>query len=135
MAKVDFITLANIIFKDKDKYKFVTDEEKEASFFMLNRKYAFKYLKQAQFLNDKSTDRASAIDLWYQIFYKTSNGTPAWWWKAKADAKPKSEFTNADFKLVKEFYGLSSSDMNFLVKYSKDKLKLDIKRIKKFKKD
>ena len=29
MAKVDFITLANIIFKDKHKYKFVSDEEKE----------------------------------------------------------------------------------------------------------
>ena len=93
MAKVDFITLSNIIFKDKEKFKFVSDEEKETNFFMLNRKYAFKYLKQAQFFNNKNIDRASAIDVWYQIFYKTTNGTPAWWWKTKANPKEKSKFS------------------------------------------
>jgi hypothetical protein len=36
MAAVDFITLANIIFKNKTKYKFVLDEETENCFFMLN---------------------------------------------------------------------------------------------------
>jgi hypothetical protein len=30
MAKLDFISLANIIFKDKYKYKYVSDEEKES---------------------------------------------------------------------------------------------------------
>ena len=54
MAKVDFITLANIIFKDKDKYKYISDEEKEANFFILNRKFAFHFLKQAQFFNNKN---------------------------------------------------------------------------------
>ena len=83
MAKVDFITLANIIFKNKDKYKFVSDEEKEESFFKLNRKFAFKDIKKAQFFNNKNIDRASSIDVWYQIFYKTTNGTPSWWWKTK----------------------------------------------------
>ena len=53
MVKVDFITLANIIFKDKDKYKYVSDEEKESNFFILNRKFAINYLKQAQFFNNK----------------------------------------------------------------------------------
>ena len=134
MAKIDFITLAKIIFKEKDKYKHVTDEEKEASFFMLNRKFALKYLKQAEFLNYKSIDKVSAIDIWYQIFYKTTNGTPDWWWKAKAEAKPKSEISNVDMKLVKQYYSLSDNDMVFLYQYYRDDLKENIKKIKKFKK-
>ena len=133
MAKVDFITLSNIIFKDKDKYKFISDEEKETNFFMLNRKFAFKYLKQAQFLNNKNVNKASAIDIWYQIFYKTTNGTPAWWWKTKATPKEKSKFPSADIKLIKDYYELTDDDMKFLITYYEEKMKDDIKRIKKFK--
>jgi len=135
MAKVDFITLGNIIFKDKNKYKFITDEEKHNCFFILNRKFAIKYLKQAEFFNNKNINRSSALDVWYQVFYKTTNGTPDWWWKTKQQVKPKSEFTNIDIKLVKEYYDLSDSDMKFLIKFYSEKLKLDIKRLKKFKKE
>lgn len=133
MAKVDFITLANIIFKEKDKYKFVTDEEKENNFFVINRKFAFKYLRQAQFFNYKSINKASAIDVWFQICYKTTNGTPDWWWKSKQTKKSiKSEFTKNDIELVKNFHKLKDNDIDFLIKYNKDELKENIKKIKKF---
>ena len=132
MAKIDFITLANIIFKDKDKYHFVSDEEKETNFFVLNRKFAIQYLKQAQFFNNKNIDKASAIDLWYQIFYKITNGTPQWWWKTKQKPKIKSDISNVDLKLIKKFYDLSDKDIDFLINFYNEKLKEDIKRIKKF---
>lgn len=135
MAKVDFITLANIIFKDKDKYKFVSDEEKENNFFMLNRKFAFKYLKQSQFFNNKNINKASAIDIWYQVFYKTTNGTPLWWWntsKSKKEKNKEKEINKNDIKLIKEYYNISDRDINFLIKFYNDKLLDDIKRIKKF---
>lgn len=133
MAKIDFITLANIIFKDKHKYKFVSDEEKESNFFILNRKFAIKYIKQAQFFNNKNIDRSSAIDVWFQVFNKTTNGTPQWWWKTKQPAKPKLEFVNADLKLIKEYYEITDNDVKFLVNFNSEKLKEDIKRLKKFK--
>jgi len=135
MAKVDFITLANIIFKDKDKYKFISDEEKENNFFMLNRKFAFKYLKQSQFFNNKNINKASAIDIWYQVFYKTTNGTPLWWWntsKSKKEKNKEKEINKNDIKLIKEYYNISDRDINFLIKFYNDKLLDDIKRIKKF---
>lgn len=138
MAKVDFITLANIIFKDKDKYKFVSDEEKENNFFMLNRKFAFKYLKQSQFFNNKNINKASAIDIWYQVFYKTTNGTPLWWWntsKSKKEKNKEKEINKNDIKLIKEYYNISDRDINFLIKFYNDKLLDDIKRIKKFEKN
>jgi hypothetical protein len=132
MAKIDFITLANIIFKDKNKYKFISDEEKESNFFKLNRKFAFKYLKQSQFFNNKNIDRSSSLDIWYQIFYKTTNGTPKWWWQTKQATKPKNEFSSKDLKLIKEHYNINDNDINFLVKFYDEKLKNDIKRLKKF---
>lgn len=137
MAKIDFITLSNIIFKDKDKYKFVTDEEKEASFFMLNRKFAYKDLRKAQFFNNKNTNKSSSLDLWYQIFYGSTNGTPDWWWKTKQPSKNKikSEFNNNDIELIKDYYELKNSDIQFLIKYYSQDLKDDIKRLKKFKKE
>ena len=135
MAKVDFITLANIIFKDKDKYKFITDEEKEDSFFMLNRKFAYKYLRKAQFFNNKKINKSSSLDIWYQIFYKTTNGTPDWWWKTKQPSKNKikSEFNNNDLNLIIDYYEIKKSDIEFLIKYYSQDLKDDIKRLKKFK--
>lgn len=133
MAKIDFITLANIIFKDKNKYKLVSDEEKENNFFMLNRKFAIKYPKQAQFFNNKNIDKPSAIDVWYQIFYKTTNGTPYWWWKTKQQKKKiKSTFNNNDLNLIKDYYSFTDNDVNFLEKYYISELKEDIKRIKRF---
>lgn len=133
MAKVDFISLSNIIFKDKDKYKYVTDEEKNDCFFKLNRKFAIKYLKQAQFFNNKNVNRASAIDVWFQVFYKITNGTPSWWWLTKKNKETvKTEFVNKDLKMIKDFYELTDYDIKFLTTYFKDDLKIDIKRIKKF---
>ena len=135
MAKVDFITLANIIFKDKDKYKFITDEEKEDSFFMLNRKFSYKYLRKTQFFNNKKINKSSSLDIWYQIFYKTTNGTPDWWWKTKQPSKNKikSEFNNNDLNLIIDYYEIKKSDIEFLIKYYSQDLKDDIKRLKKFK--
>jgi len=135
MAKVDFITLANIIFKDKDKYKFITDDEKKDAFFVLNRKFAYKDIRKAQFFNNKNIDKSSSLDIWYQIFYGTTNGTPDWWWKTKQPSKNKikSEFNNNDINLIKDYYEIKNSDVEFLIKYYSKDLKDDIKRLKKFK--
>lgn len=135
MAKIDFITLSNIIFKnkEKEKYQYVSDEEKDSNFFMLNRKFAIKYLKQAQFFNNRNVDKSSAIDIWFRIFKNTTYDTPSWWWKSKQTKnKPKSEFASSDLKIIKDYYELTNADIKFLITYYKDILKDDIKRLKKF---
>lgn len=135
MAKVDFVTLANIIFKDKGKYQFISDEEKESCFFKLFRKFAISNIKVSQFFNNKNVDKASVIDIYYHRFYKTTNGTPDWWWKTNQTKKSKNDIVNADVKLIKDYYELTDNDMKFLTTYYNDKLIVDIKRIKKFKKE
>lgn len=136
MVKIDFITLSNIIFKDKEKFKFVSDEEKESNFFMLNRKFALKYLKQAQFFNNKNINKSSSIDIWFQIFYNIK-GIPEWWWQSKKQLKVKikSEFNDNDLKIIKDYYSLTNKDIDFLIEFYPENLRKDIKRLKKFRKE
>jgi len=132
---VDFISLGNIIFKDKDKYKFITDDDKERNFFILNRKFAYKDIRKAQFFNDKSADKASSLDIWFNFFNK-STGVPKWYWqtKMKKSAKIKSKFKKVELDDIKDRYGISDSDVDFLILHHQDELSKTIKRLKKFEK-
>ncbi len=133
---IDFISLGNIIFKDKDKYKFITNEDKERNFFILNRKFAYNDIKKAQFFNNKNIDKSSSLDIWFQIFNNTTN-IPSWYWqtKAKKITKVKTKFKKVETDDLIKRYSLSEQDLNFLISYYDDELKKTIKRLKKFEKN
>jgi len=132
---VDFISLGNIIFKDKEKYKFITDIDKERNFFMLNRKFAYKDIKKAQFFNSKNVDKPSSLDVWFSIFNKSTN-IPGWYWqtKAKKSTKIRPKFKKEEIEDLKIRYNFSERDINFLILYYEEELKETIKRLKKFQK-
>lgn len=130
---VDFISLGRIIFKDKDKYKFITDSDKESNFFIFNRKFAFRDIKKAQFFNNKNINKPSALDIWFNIFHNTTN-IPKWYWLTKTKKNEKKKFKNSDLKDLEERYNLTDNDIEFLIIYYEDELKEKIKKIKKFKK-
>jgi len=136
LRSVDFKTLADIIFRNKNKYQYVSDEEKEASFFKLNRKFAIKYLKQAQFFNNKNVDRSAAMDIWFSKFYNNIIDVPAWYWATKQQSKDKakSKFSGPDLKLFKEYHEITNKDIDFMIKHFEEVVDLEIKRIKKIKK-
>jgi hypothetical protein len=130
---VDFISLGNIIFKDKDKYKFITDDDKDKNFFILNRKFAYKEIRKAHFFNFKSVDKASSLDVWFEFFCKTT-AIPKWYWqtKMKKSKKVKSKFKKLDLDDIKDRYDISESDVDFLSLYYEDEISKTIKRVKKF---
>ena len=133
---VDFISLGNIIFKDRFNYKYVTDEDKEKNFFILNRKFAYKDIKKAQFFNNKNIDKASALDVWFNIFSNMSN-IPGWYWKTKIKPKTKKQkisLKKDDINELKDKFGLSDFELQFLYKYHMDDIMYNIKQLKKFKK-
>jgi len=132
---IDFISLGNIIFKDKDKYKFITDNDKEKNFFILNRKFAYKDIKKAQFFNNKNLDRSSSLDIWFAIFGNTTN-IPDWYWKTKAkkSIKIKPKFKKDEIDDLMERYNINERDIDFLILYYEGELKKTIKRLKKFQK-
>lgn len=132
---IDFISLGNIIFKDKDKYKFVTNEDKERNFFILNRKFAYKDIKKAQFFNNKNIDKSSSLDVWFGIFGNTTN-IPGWYWQTKAKKTPtiKPKFKKEEIEDLMDRYNLSKKDIDFLILYYEEEMKQTIKRLKKFQK-
>ena len=131
--EVDFKTLADVIFKNKNKYKNITTEEKEKNFFILNRKFAYQYLNKSMFFNKKDIDRALAMDIWFNSFNNT-RGIPSWYWQSsiKKTKNTKKKIPDKDFKLLTEKLDLNEKDVNFLLKYYDDDVKSTIKRLKKF---
>lgn len=132
---IDFISLGNIIFKDKDKYQFITNEDKEKNFFILNRKFAYKDIKKAQFFNNKNIDKSSSLDIWFSLFNNTTN-IPSWYWQTKANktTKAKPKFKKDEVDDIIERYDLSDKDIDFLILYYEEEMKETIKRLKKFQK-
>jgi hypothetical protein len=131
--KADFIQIANIIFKDRSKYKVLSDQDKIDAFYKINQKCSVKFLKQAEFFNHKFIDRASAIDVWYKYF-EGSNGTPGWWFaksNKEKEAKVK-KVPSADKQDLQNRYELKDNDYNFLEKYFKEDIELEIKKNKKY---
>jgi hypothetical protein len=101
---------------------------------MLNRKFAYKDIKKAQFFNNKNIDKPSSIDIWFNIF-KNSTSIPSWYWQTKTQNKPRTKqtFKKEDIEDIKERYNLKDKDIDFLILYYEEELKDKIKKIKKFK--
>ena len=133
--KIDFMQTVDIIFgnrRSKSDWKKLTVEDKENNFFIINRKFAVKYLKQAQFFNNKNVDRASALDVWY-LFFRNAKGTPYWYWaKSSGTKKEKSKISGPDRALLLDRMNLSEFDYDFLYKFYLEDLQYELKKIKRF---
>ena len=133
--KIDFMQTVDIIFgnrRSKSDWKKLTNEDKETNFFIINRKFAVKYLKQAQFFNSKSIDKSSAMDIWY-LFFRNTKGTPYWYWaKSNAPKKEKRKISGSDSLLLMDRFDFDDNDFEFLYKYHLEDLQHELKKIKRF---
>lgn len=128
---MNFIDIVNRIFYLKEQYNEVTDEDKITSFFMINRKLGKGHPELAMKFNDKSIDKASAVDLWFEHF-KDVNKIPDWYWDPKNRKTTNKSKKIGNYQMVKERYELSDKDMEFLEKFYEDDLKSEMKKINKF---
>jgi hypothetical protein len=129
----NFITVVDCIFVNKDKYSELTDEDKINSFFIINRKFGLKYPKIAQFLNDKSIDKASAVDQWF-VYFKNQQGIPGWYWKTKSKKDTEKTKKEKSYDKIAKRYELKDEEMNFLIKYFKKDLDKELKQIEYYEK-
>ena len=72
---MDFIQIIDRIFINKTNYDEITDEDKIASFFIINRKFGKQYPEVAEKFNHQYVDKASAVDMWFE-FFKDTRGIP-----------------------------------------------------------
>lgn len=120
---MNFIDIVDSIFVNRQKYKYVTDDEKINNFFIINRKFSRKYPHISNFFNDKNIDKASALDKWFD-FFEGQNRIPTWYWGSK---KQKSKNDIIGMEISSEI-GVTKDDIKFLNKYYIDDIKKEVKR-------
>ena len=131
----DWMHAVDFIFKKKDDYKNLSDEEKEKFFFIINRKFARGYPTHAQFFNNRNIDKPSALDIWYHFFIKKRvQGMPTWYWTPKKEAKGKSIATKDDIEFLMSYYDIKERDVHFLIEHYPEDVIEELKKYHKFEK-
>lgn len=125
---MDFKSIVNIIFNNKNKWHLVTDKDKEDVFFIFNRFMSKQYPLQSNFFNKKKIDKITAMDIWYN-FLSSINKTPYWFWKGPTKKKaPK----NKDWKLLQDYYKCSIEDIYYWIELFPKEVNKKIKQIKQW---
>ena len=129
----DFTHIVDMVFKKKNEYKKLSDEDKEKNFFIINRKFARGFPTHAQFFNNKSIDKSNALDVWYQFFIKKrTTDIPSWYRFKQTNKREKSLITKDDVQFLIEFYDIKERDVNFLLEHYPDEVIEEIKKYHKF---
>ena len=131
----DWMHVVDFIFKTKEDYNKLSVEDKEKAFFKINRKFAREYPKNAQFFNNKSFDKPSAVYIWYYFFIKKRiQGIPKWYWFKQTVKKGKSIATKDDVQFLMNFYDIKEQDVHFLIKHHQEDVIEELKKYHKFEK-
>jgi len=128
---MDFKEIVNRIFYNKDTYNEVTDDDKIASFFIINRKFGKEYPEIAKQFNHKNIDKASAIDMWFD-FFKNEHMIPKWYWDPKDRIKKTKVTKKSNYDIIKLREDMKDVDIDYLEKYYEEDLKKEMKKINKF---
>jgi len=130
----DFMQIVDSIFVNKSNYKNISDGDKILSFYMINKKFSIKYPKIAEYFNDRSIDKASALDMWF-LYFKNTQGIPYWYWtKSKTKKEKVKKISGPDKKDIIEDFDLTENEFDFIAKHFEDELDYEIKINKRWKK-
>ena len=117
--------ITNAMFKDKENWKWVTDDQKEEFFFIINRLLSKRFPEKSQLLNLKTIDKVSGLDLWYH--FMTDKGYPSWFW-SKSPKVVSEGFDDKDYKLLLEKLSLNKNeDLDYLIINYPDLIKEELK--------
>lgn len=130
---MNFIEIIDAIFINKHLYQKVSDEDKIANFFIINRKLGKGYPDIAKKFNHRGIDKASAIDMWAEYFRdQYFSRLPKWYWDPKKVEKSKSKIKELNYEKIKLRYEFSDDDISYLKKYFPEDLKMEMFKINKF---
>lgn len=129
----NILALSNVIFKDRDKWKFVTDEQKEQFAFIFNRFFSKRYPQHSLCLNLKEMDKSVVMDMWFH--HMKGKPYPQWFW-SKSPKFSKTDLDDKDFKLLMKKLNLNKEDdLVYLVEHFPDIIDEELKYFKKKEKD
>ena len=112
----------------KNNWDKVTDEEKEANFFIINRYMSKKYKEKSQLFNLKTINKVSSMDLWHHFIL--TQPYPNWFW-SKGEKVEKTELPKKDYKSLLKILQLKDIDLDYLIDKHPEFIKEELTWLKK----
>lgn len=127
----ELIDIANAMFRNKNDWGKISNEDKERFFFIFNRYFSKKYPDKAQLLNLKTIDKVSVMDIWY--YFMLDKPYPNWLW-SKGEKNHKQEISDKDYKLLLQKLRIKDIDLDYLIEHYFDFVKIELKHFKEIEK-
>jgi hypothetical protein len=127
----ELIDVVNAIFKNRNNWVNITDNEKEKNFFIINRYFCKIYPDKSQLLNSKNIDKVMAMDTWF--YFMLNKPYPKDFW-SKSE-KTNSELSDKEFKMLVKHLQIKKEDIEYLMERYPDLLKEELDFLKKREKE
>ena len=124
----NLLAISKCMFQERNRWKFVTDEQKNDHFFIINRYFSKQYPYLAQLLNDKSSDKVAGMDLWF--YFMEGKPYPKWFWSKSEKSKDDSIFSEKEINSLLNKFDIKQEELDLLIKYHLDDVREELKYIK-----
>ncbi len=129
----NLLAISNVIFRDRENWKFVTQEQKEEFSFIFNRFFSKKFPQRSMCLNIKGQDKSISMDMWFR--FMEDKPYPNWFW-SKSTKYSKTDLDDKDFKLLMKKLNLNKEeDLVYLIDNYSEIIDEELKFYKKKEKD
>lgn len=120
----NLLEVSNLMFRDKQDWCKVTEEEKNTYFFIFNRYFSKKYPQLSQLLNSKEQDKVLGMDLIYHFMLKQPY--PKWFWSKSERKSEKNFLTDKQESKLLQIWNIKKEDLEFLIKFYPEDIKEEI---------
>jgi hypothetical protein len=125
--KIDnnLLQITNCMFKNRENWKWVTDDQKEEFSFIVNRLFSKMYPEYSEICNIKNIDSVSVMNLWF--YFQDGKNYPQWFW-SKSQKIEKTEISEKDFKLLMAKLNINKEeDLIYLIDHFPEIIKEELK--------
>ena len=129
MIENNILAISNVMFRNKEDWSKVSDDQKDQFFFIFNRYFSKKYPIESQLLNSKSIDKTIGMDLWFH--FMKSKPYPKWFWSKSTEKSEKEEFNEKELLMLRQYLDIKSEELDFLIKHHKDEIIEELEYLKK----
>ena len=121
----NLLQITNCMFKNRENWKWVTDDQKEEFSFIVNRLLSKMYPEYSEICNIKNIDSVSVMNLWF--YFQDGKNYPQWFW-SKSQKIEKTEISEKDFKLLMVKLNINKEeDLIYLIDHFPEIIKEELK--------
>ena len=124
----ELIDVVNAMFTNKDRWKSISNEDKEKNFFIINRYMCKKFTDKSKLFNDKLINKVSAMDTWY--IFMMDKPYPKWFWSKSEVKKEKPIISEDEMNYLMQTFDISENDIEMLNRFYPDVVTEEIKYYK-----